>query len=79
VSFWAIYEDGYVDNDRIAERYEKDPVLTQAFFERPVRTSVVLPWVWAAAAGLAGLWLLRWPHLPVLRDLAAPHGAPCWW
>jgi hypothetical protein len=71
VSFWAIYEDGYVDNDRIADRYEKDPVLTQAFFERPVYTSSVLPWLWAAGAGIAGLWLLRWPGAPLYRDILA--------
>jgi nitrogen fixation-related uncharacterized protein len=31
ISFWAIYEGGYVDNDRVAHRHEKDPKLSDNF------------------------------------------------
>ncbi len=27
LSFWAVYERGYVDNDEIAARYEREPTL----------------------------------------------------
>jgi hypothetical protein len=71
VSFWAVYESGYVDNDRIGARHEADPTLTRQFFESPVRTSAVLPWVWSAICGAAALILLRWPLAPVPWDYAA--------
>ena len=70
-SFWTIYESGYVDNDRIGEKYEKDPVLSKAFFESPVRTSEVQPWLWAAASATVALFLLRWPDAPAALDFLA--------
>ncbi|WP_028080677.1 haloacid dehalogenase-like hydrolase [Solimonas soli] len=71
LSFWTIYELGYVDNDRIAARYEREPKLSAAFHQAPVATPVVQPWLWAAAAGSAGIWLLRWPAPPGMRDALA--------
>jgi hypothetical protein len=69
VSFWAIYETGYIHNDLIGARYEKKPNLSRQFHESPVVTSAVLPWAWAAACGAAGLLLLRWPLAPHAWDL----------
>ena len=71
VSFWAIYETGYVHNDLIGARYEKNPNLSQQFHESPVKVSAVLPWVWAAGCGVAGLMLLNWPFAPEAADLLA--------
>jgi hypothetical protein len=68
-SFWAIYESGYVDNDRIAERHERQPKLNAAYFVRAVGTSAWQPWIWGMALGLAGLALLRLPHTPSVADL----------
>jgi glycosyltransferase involved in cell wall biosynthesis len=59
LSFWAIYERGYVDNDLIAAHYEADPKLSAAFRAHPVATPAVRPWVWALAAGAAAILLLR--------------------
>ncbi len=59
ISFWAVYERGYVDNDLIAARYESDPKLTPEFWNSPVATPVLLPWVWAAAAAALALLLLQ--------------------
>jgi hypothetical protein len=49
VSFWSVYERGYVDNDLVGASLEHDPKLTPAFYERPVATPRLLPWLWAAA------------------------------
>jgi len=68
VSFWAIYERGYVDNDLIAERFEVDPKLTAAFLESPVATPRWQPWIWAFASGASAIFLLRWPQVPVPAD-----------
>ena len=68
VSFWAIYERGYVDNDLIAARFEVDPKLTAAFAEAPVATPRWQPWIWAFASGAIAIFLLRWPLAPVPAD-----------
>ncbi len=68
LSFWAIYECGYVDNDQMGARFEKDPQLTDAFHEKPIEFPTVMPWVWAALSGVAALFLLRWPAAPVPAD-----------
>jgi hypothetical protein len=68
LSFWAIYERGYVDNDLAARDYERDPKLTAAFFNSPVATPAGQPWLWAAALGAAGIYVLRYPGLPAQAD-----------
>lgn len=72
LSFWAIYECGYVDNDRIAARYEKDPKLSTAFGVAEVATPRWQPWLWAGLSGAAAIMLLRWPaRMLSPMDLAA--------
>lgn len=68
ISFWTIYEQGYVDNDEVAQRYEADPKLTREYFLAPVERAVVAPWLWATATGAAALCLLRYPEAPTLTD-----------
>ena len=69
-SFWAIYELGYVDNDRIASRYEHDPKLNDAFGRSGVATPSVQPWIWAVGCAVPALFLLRWPQAPQPVDFA---------
>jgi phosphoserine phosphatase len=71
VSFWAIYERGYVDNDLMGARFEAKPRLNPAFWEAPVATPRWSPWIWALGCGAAALFLLRWPLPPRLPDFAA--------
>jgi hypothetical protein len=71
VSFWAIYERGYVDNDQIAARYEDSPKLSAAFATSTVATPRWQPWIWAAFCGFIGVALLRWPGSASASALAA--------
>ncbi len=59
LSFWSVYESGYVDNDRIAARYEEDPKLASAFSDGQPVTPRWAPWIWALLSGAAGVALLR--------------------
>lgn len=68
LSFWAVYETGYVDNDLIAERHEEDPALTEEFRRRKVSFPSWIPLAWAGACGVLGLLILRLPSLPSLLD-----------
>jgi hypothetical protein len=71
VSFWAVYELGYVDNDRIGARYEADPELTTEFRDAPVATPRAAPWIWAGVCGAIAIVLLRRPDDPTAADFAA--------
>jgi hypothetical protein len=59
LSFWAIYERGYVDNDLVASRYEPDPQLNATFGSVRVATPTVKPWIWALLAGAAAIAILH--------------------
>ena len=71
LSFWAIYEQGYVDNDLVAESLEVDPRLSTTFAAHEVATPLLMPWVWAAVSGAAAIALLRWPAPPTTSDVLA--------
>jgi phosphoserine phosphatase len=71
VSFWALYERGYVDNDLVAARFEADPKLSAAFHSHAVATPRVQPWIWALIFGAAGVAVLDLPHRPTPVHLAA--------
>ncbi len=68
VSFWAVYERGYVDNDLIAAKFETNPKLSEAFLNSPVATPRWQPWIWAFVCGAIAIMLLRWPVAPVSAD-----------
>jgi hypothetical protein len=59
ISFWAIYERGYVDNDQLASRYEVDPTLSPNFGKVEVVTPPVQPWIWALLVGAAANIILQ--------------------
>jgi hypothetical protein len=68
LSFWAIYECGYVDNDRIAYSFEREPTLTPAYHQASVATSFWRAWIWSLTFAVIGLYVIRWPIGPTLQD-----------
>lgn len=64
ISFWTVYELGYLDNDRVAERHEVDPALSDVYYQRAVLFETWKPAVVSIATGVLGLWILRWPDGP---------------
>ncbi len=64
VSFWCIYEVGYIENDRVAELYEKDPVLSDKYHAEVLPRHWLAPWCWATVVGAIGIALAHptsWP------------------
>jgi len=59
LSFWAIYERGYVENDIVASSREADPKLSPAFGSVHVATPVFQPWIWALLAGAVAVAFLQ--------------------
>ena len=69
LSFWAVYERGYVDNDLVACHSEHDPKLS-ATFGSAVATPAVQPWIWALLAGAAAVAILQPDRMAVLVHFA---------
>ncbi len=57
VSFWCVYDVGYLENDRVAKRWEHDAVLPAR--PLPGRRFVIGAWAWALGLGAAAVYLLR--------------------
>jgi hypothetical protein len=63
ISLWCVYEIGYLENDRVAERYEADPVLP----DRPLPGArfALAAWVWGLLVGVAGAAFVRPDEVPL--------------
>ncbi|MDZ7952993.1 haloacid dehalogenase-like hydrolase [Nostoc sp. DedQUE09] len=59
LSFWCIYELGYVENDIIAERFEKNPTLSETYQKYKNRISVWQAWLWSVIFAVPGLIVLE--------------------
>ncbi|MGF1447948.1 MAG: HAD family hydrolase [Opitutales bacterium] len=59
LSYWIIYELGYMENDRTAERKEKDPNLSDMYMNNRDRISFVEPWFWGILLAVPALVLVQ--------------------
>ncbi|MEH2245607.1 haloacid dehalogenase-like hydrolase [Nostoc sp.] len=59
LSFWCIYELGYVENDIVAERFEKKPTLSKTYQKYKNRISVWQAWLWSVIFAVLGLIVLE--------------------
>lgn len=66
-SFWCVYEAGYLENDRVAERHEDDPVLPDR--QLPGGRFELTAWAWAVVTGAIGVLLVE-PSDPLQAGLA---------
>ena len=57
-SFWCIYEFGYYENDLVAEKYEKKPVLSDTYYDRLVMIQWWQPWIWSLAIAIVCVVLI---------------------
>jgi len=71
VSFWCIYERGYVENDLIALEREGDQGMVPRNLD-PDPPHEVWPWLWALALGGAGTGVMAWSG-------ALPSATGDWW
>ena len=73
LSFWAVYELGYVENDVLAVRHESKPKTFAEAAPYAARMKPVQAWAWALVLALPalGLLLAYEPHSLLLPDAAA--------
>lgn len=60
LSFWCIYEQGYIENDNTALRYEGELGKVPQGFAYTASTEF-RAWIWALALAACGTTLLAWP------------------
>jgi hypothetical protein len=76
LSFWTIYERGYIDDDLVASMNEADPISAQRTDKVQVATPAMEPWVCASLAGGAGVAILHHDRtFPILDFHALGGGA----
>ncbi len=61
ISFWTVYELGYVDNDRVAHKFEMSPKLSEQFWSSPVATPTWQPWGWSLLSAVCAIGLINQP------------------
>ncbi len=59
VSFWCVYELGYYENDRVAEKYENQPKLAITYNLYRQMMNSWYPWFWSLVFGVIGVALLE--------------------
>jgi hypothetical protein len=58
-SFYCIYELGYWENDRVGEKFEKNPVLSDRYHDYKDKMPLLEPWFWAMGIAVVGLSVLE--------------------
>lgn len=59
LSLYCIYEIGYWENDLIGKKFEKHPVLSEAYHRYQHQINLIEPWLWATIIAIPGLILLQ--------------------
>ncbi|MCC0176342.1 hypothetical protein I4641_05045 [Waterburya agarophytonicola K14] len=59
VSFWCVYELGYYENDRVAEKYEEKPKLSITYHLYKQMMTTWYPLFWSLLFGVIGITLLN--------------------
>jgi hypothetical protein len=59
LSFWCIYEIGYIENDIIGEKFEDQAVLSYNYNSSQYSFQLWQPWIWAFTLAIFGIMLLH--------------------
>ena len=65
LSFWAVYEIGYFENDCVAARLESEPHIPSGFESRRHRFSPIGAWCFAGLLSSAGTAMFWFAEMPV--------------
>ena len=58
VSFWCIYEIGYIENDILGEKFEDKAVLSYNYNSYKYSFQLWQPWIWAVVFSILGIAVL---------------------
>lgn len=60
ISFWCIYEIGYVENDILGEKFEDKAVLSYNYNSYDYSFQLWQPWLWAGILSFLGITILNY-------------------
>ena len=58
MAFWCIYELGYIENDKIGEKFEDKAVLSYSYKTYEYSSSSWQPWLWSLVLSVVGIVIL---------------------
>ncbi|MDJ0589629.1 MAG: hypothetical protein QNJ72_06475 [Pleurocapsa sp. MO_226.B13] len=58
MAFWCIYELGYIENDKIGEKFEDKAVLSYNYKAYEYSFSLWQPWLWSLGLSILGIFVL---------------------
>lgn len=58
ISFWCIYELGYIENDVVGEKFEEKAILSYNYKNYEISFGLWQPWLWSVALCLLGIIVL---------------------
>ncbi|MEL6439353.1 MAG: hypothetical protein AAFQ80_08890 [Cyanobacteria bacterium J06621_8] len=59
IAFWCVYEIGYVENDRMGEKFEDKAVLSHSYKSNEYAFQWWQPWLWAIALSIIAVNVLK--------------------
>ena len=59
ISFWCVYEIGYIENDIMGEKFEDKAVLSYNYNSYEYSFQLWQPWLWALALSILGIAFLK--------------------
>lgn len=59
ISFWCVYEIGYIENDHIGDKFEDKAVLSYNYHSYEYSFQLWQPWVWALILSILGVLTLQ--------------------
>ena len=68
ISFWLIYEFGYLDNDRMSFLFEARPAVSAQFHSKNLSFAFWKPWACSIVFAMVGLVCIRFPDHPTPVD-----------
>ena len=69
ISFWCVYEIGYIENDIIGEKFEDQAVLSHNYNSYKYSFQLWQPWVWAVTLSIFGIIFIDRNMLTVGSEL----------
>ena len=72
VSFWCIYELGYIENDVIGEKFEEKAILSYNYRSYEYCHSPVQAWVWSIVLAFSGILIVSYEQYTANNTLALP-------
>lgn len=78
ISFWCIYEIGYIENDLVGKKFEQAPVLSSSYASYEKNFRSWQPWISAIVLATVGILVVQFANEPSFWDLFGAKSVKTW-